>query len=123
MYNVTDYTITLSRGDTGALRVSATATLDGEVFTFGANDRALFSIKAGNGDIVLQKVCPMTNNAFVVYFLNVDTESLAPGSYSWDVRYVINPYYDTEGNLVNGDQIITPRAPMSMNLLTVVGDV
>jgi hypothetical protein len=25
--------------------------------------------------------------------------------------------------MINGDQVITPRAPMSLNLLTVVGDV
>ena len=123
MYNVEDYNINISRGDTGALRVNAKATLDGELFTFGENDRALFSVKAGNGEIILQKVCAMTDNSFVVYFLNGDTENLAPGSYSWDVRYVINPYFDDEGHLVNGDQIITPRAPMALNLLTVVGDV
>lgn len=123
MYNVTDYTISLSRGDTGALKVTADATLGGEPFTFGADDRALFSIKNANGEIIMQKVCPMIDNAFTVYFLNADTDSLSPGTYSWDVRYVINPYYDASGKLVDGDQVITPKAPMSMNLLTVVGDI
>ena len=123
MYNVQDYVITLSRGDTGALTVRATATLEGEPFTFGENDRALFSIKNANGEIIMQKICPMTDNAFTVVFLNADTDSLSPGSYSWDVRYVINPYYDDSGRMVDGDQVLTPRTPMSMNLLTVVGDV
>ena len=123
MYSVTDYTISLSRGDTGALTVTAQATLAGSPFTFGADDRALFSIKNANGEIIIQKVCAMTNNAFTVYFLNADTDSLAPGSYSWDVRYVIHPYYDASGKLVDGDQVITPKAPMTMNLLTVVGDI
>lgn len=123
MYNVEGYNIELSRGDTGALTVTANATLDGEPYTFGENDRALFSIKSGNGEIIMQKICPMVDNAFTVQFLNSDTDSLAPGSYSWDVRYVINPYYDDSGKMVNGDQVITPRAPMSLNLLTVVGDV
>lgn len=123
MYNVEGYNIELSRGDTGALTVTANATLDGEPYVFGANDRALFSIKSGNGEIIMQKICPMVDNAFTVQFLNSDTDSLAPGSYSWDVRYVINPYYDDSGKMVNGDQVITPRAPMSLNLLTVVGDV
>jgi hypothetical protein len=71
----------------------------------------------------MQKVCAMTDNAFVVYFLNADTDSLAPGGYSWDVRYIIHPYYDSEGKLIDGDQVITPKTPMTMNLLTVVGDV
>ena len=123
MYNVEGYNIELSRGDTGALTVTANATLDGEPYTFGENDRALFSIKSGNGEIIMQKICPMVDNAFTVQFLNSDTDSLAPGSYSWDVRYLINPYYDDSGKMVNGDQVITPRAPMSLNLLTVVGDV
>lgn len=123
MYNVTDYNISLSRGDTGALKVTAQATLDGQAFTFGTDDRALFSIKNANGEIIMQKVCEMTDNAFTVYFLNADTDSLSPGQYSWDVRYVIHPYYDASGRMINGDQVITPRAPMTMNLLTVVGDV
>lgn len=123
MYNVEGYNIELSRGDTGALTVTANATLEGEPYVFGTNDRALFSIKSGNGEIIMQKICPMVDNAFTVQFLNSDTDSLAPGSYSWDVRYVINPYYDDSGKMVNGDQVITPRAPMSLNLLTVVGDV
>ena len=123
MYNVQDYVITLSRGDTGALTVTATATLNGEPFTFGADDRALFSIKNANGEIIMQKACEMTNNAFTVYFLNQDTDSLSPGSYSWDVRYIIHPYYDSEGHIVDGDQVITPKTPMNMTLLTVVGDV
>ena len=123
MYTVEDYNIKLSRGDTGALKVNATATLDDEPFTFSATDRALFSIKNAQGEIVMQKQCAMTDNAFTIYFLNADTDSLAPGSYSWDVRYIINPYYDATGKIVDGDQVITPKEPMSMNLLTVVGDV
>lgn len=123
MYSVEGYVITLSRGDTGALNVTATATLNGEPFTFGSDDRALFSIKNGNGEIIMQKAYQMTDNAFVVYFLNADTDSLSPGAYSWDVRYIINPYYDAEGKIINGDQVITPKTPMNLTLLTVVGDV
>lgn len=123
MFNVEDYVITLSRGDTGALRVTATATLEGQPFAFGEDDRALFSIKNANGEIIMQKACEMTDNSFVVYFLNADTDSLAPGAFSWDVRYIIHPYYDSEGKIIDGDQVITPKTPMNMTLLTVVGDV
>ena len=123
MFDVQDYVITLSRGDTGALKVNATATLDGSPFDFGEDDRALFSIKNANGEIIMQKVCEMTDNSFTVYFLNGDTDSLAPGAFSWDVRYIIHPYYDATGKIVDGDQVITPKTPMNMTLLTVVGDV
>ena len=123
MFQVEGYNIVLSRGDTGAMKVKATATLNGEPFTFGEDDRALFSIKNGQGEIVKEKVAAMTNNEFMVYFLNADTDNLAPTTYSWDVRYIIHPYYDANGRIINGDQVITPKEPMVMNLLTVVGDV
>lgn len=124
MFKVEGYEITLSRGDTGGMRVVATATMDGQPFTFGADDRAIFSIKNGQGELVKEKVAQMTDNAFMVYFLNQDTDSLAGGqTYSWDVRYVIHPYYDASGRIVDGDQVITPKTPMNMQLLTVVGDV
>lgn len=123
MYSVDGYNIKLSQGDTGALKVSATATLDGEPFTFGPDDRALFSIKNAQGVIVKEKVAELVNNEFVVYFLNADTDSLSPGDYKWDVRYIIHPYYDESGRIINGDQVITPKEPQIMNLLTVVGDV
>ena len=124
MFNVDGYNIELSRGDTGAMKVNATATLGGEPYTFGSDDRALFSIKNGQGEIIMQKAYEMTNNLFTVYFLNADTDSLAPGNnYTWDVRYIIHPYYDSDGKIIDGDQVITPKTPMSMNLLTVVGDV
>lgn len=123
MFVVEDYNISLSRGDTGALRVNATATLAGEPFTFGSDDRALFSIRNANGEIIMQKASAMVNNSFTVYFLNNDTDSLSPGAFTWDVRYIIHPYYDDDGKIINGDQVITPKQPMTMALLTVVGDV
>lgn len=123
MFRIEGYNIILSRGDTGAMKVKATATLNGEPFTFGEDDRALFSIKNGQGEIVKEKVAELVNNNFTVYFLNADTDSLSPTNYSWDVRYIIHPYYDANGRIIDGDQVITPKEPMSMNLLTVVGDV
>lgn len=123
MFEVDGYTIRLSRGDTGAMRVKAVATLDDEPYTFGSDDRALFSIKNGQGEIVKEKAAQMENNEFVVYFLNADTDGLAPTTYSWDVRYIIHPYYDASGRIIDGDQVITPKEPQTLNLLTVVGDV
>lgn len=123
MFRVEDYNISLSRGDTGGMKVKATATLNGEPFTFGEDDRALFSIKNAQGEIIKEKVAQLVDNDFMVYFLNADTDSLSPGTYSWDVRYIIHPYYDANGRIIDGDQVITPKEPMTMNLLTVVGDV
>ena len=119
MFRLNGYTITLSRGDTGAIKFNA----DTE-YEFTSDDRALFSIKNAVGDVVKQQAFQLDeNNAFVVPFLNADTDNLAAGTYSWDVRYIIHPYYDSEGRIVDGDQVITPRQPMEMQLLQVVGEV
>lgn len=109
--------ITLSRGDTGAM----TITVDG--YTFGEDDRCVFTIKNGNGTIVKQQAYPMVNNSFTVTFHNADTDAFAAGAYTWDVRWVIHPYYDEDGNVVDGDQILTPDMPLDMTLLSVVGDI
>lgn len=119
MFGINGYTITLSRGDTGAIKFTA----DTE-HTFDSVDRALFSIKNAIGDVVKQAAYELDENkSFVVSFFNADTDSLAAGTYSWDVRYIIHPYYDADGKIVDGDQVITPREPMAMQLLQVVGEV
>ena len=119
MFSVTGYSISLSRGDTGAIKFIA----DTE-YTFETEDRALFSIKNGVGEVVKQAAFELdANKAFIVTFFNADTDSLAPGVYNWDVRYIIHPYYDAQGRIIDGDQVITPNEPMSLNLLNVVGEV
>ena len=119
MFGVNGYTITLSRGDTGAIKFTAETE-----HTFDSADRALFSIKNAIGEVVKQAAYPLdAEKAFVVSFFNADTDTLAAGSYSWDVRYIIHPYYDASGRIIDGDQVITPRQPMEMQLLQVVGEV
>lgn len=119
MFEVNEYTITLSRGDTGAIKFIADTEHE-----FTEDDRALFSIKNAIGDVVKQQAFPLdAEKAFVVSFFNSDTDTLAAGSYSWDVRYIIHPYYDSTGKIVDGDQVSTPKQPMEMQLLQVVGEV
>lgn len=119
MFDVDGYVITLSRGDTGAIKFTA----DTE-YTFDSIDRALFSVKNAVGEMVKQMAYALDENkSFVVTFYNHDTDVLPAGSYQWDVRYVIHPYYDDDGNIVDGDQVITPRQPMALQLLQVVGEV
>ena len=119
MFGVNGYVITLSRGDTGAIKFTADTTHD-----FETEDRALFSIKNAVGEMVKQQAYEIDENkSFVVSFYNSDTDNLAAGSYSWDVRYIIHPYYDSDGKIIDGDQVITPKQPMEMQLLQVVGEV
>lgn len=119
MFNVDGFTISLSRGDTGSIKFTAQTT-----YTFAAEDRALFSIKNAVGDIVKESVFALDENkSFVVTFFNADTDNLNPGGYSWDVRYIIHPYYDSTGKIIDGDQVITPKQPQELQLLQVVGEV
>ena len=109
--------IRLSCGDTGAIDIN----VDG--YEFGELDRALFTIKTSGGQVVKQHIYPIENGKFTVTFYNRDTDTLSPGGYRWDIRFVIHPYYDESGNIVDGDQVLTPNLPMMCNLLTVVGDI
>lgn len=119
MFSVDGFKISLSRGDTGAIKFTAETE-----YTFAAEDRALFSVKNAVGEVVKQSVFELDEHkSFVVTFFNADTDNLSAGAYSWDVRYIINPYYDASGNIVDGDQVITPNAPMELQLLQVVGEV
>ncbi len=118
--NTTNYSISMSKGDTGTIQINTVTE-----YTFAAEDRAVFTVKNSSGEIVKEVISELTENGgtFTVSFLNDDTDHLATGAYSWDVRYVLHPYYDSAGKIVNGDQVITPMLPMTLNLLNVVGEV
>lgn len=119
MFAVDGYTISLSRGDTGAIKVNTQTD-----YTFASNDRALFAIKNSLGETVREELHEIEEDkSFIINFTNPDTDTLPFGTYAWDVRYVINPHYDAAGKLVDGDQVITPKLPMELLLLNVVGEV
>lgn len=109
--------ITLHRGDTGEMTVTASG------YSFESADRALFTVKSKNGTDVLSRVYEMTDNAFVVEFANADTDHLTPDTYYWDVRYIVNPTYDTGGNIVDGEAVSTPGSPFEMLVRSTVGQI
>lgn len=118
-----NYTITLPRGDTGSFTVSESS---GHVFT--EDDRAVFTVRDNGGAAVIERYYALDdvelgNGKFLVSFINADTDELPVGTYTWDVRYVINPYYDAAGRIVSGDRVETPRQPMMLTLLATVGTV
>lgn len=125
MFYVDGDRIVISRGDTGGVRfLTATeyefkSAYDGDE-THG--DRALFTIKDQAGAVVKRKICKIVDNAFEVYFYHNDTQGLLPATYRWDVRYFLYPYYDEDGYIVDADQVITPKQPLEMQTLDVVGD-
>ena len=117
MFKVEGTTITLSRGDTGEVTIAATG------YAFQSNDRALFTVRqASTKEVKMRRILQITDNTVTVTFVNSDTDSLDSGKYEWDIRYVINPIYE-EGEIVDGDEVITPNDPMVINLKTTVGQI
>lgn len=118
MFVVRGTTIELHRGDTGVIGITATG------YTFGNNDRALFTLKSKSGGVVKQGIYAMENNRFQVEFVNADTDSLESGEYEWDVRYIVNPQYDPEtGRIVDGDGVATPIDPSECKIRRTVGQI
>ena len=99
MFNVNTETgaITMHAGDTGAFKVRA-ARKSGEPWT--EDDRMLFTVKNASGEIVIQRFYRLDddeglgNGVVEIQFHNNDTDKLAPGSYTTERRYDVNPYWD-----------------------------
>ena len=102
--------VEMNVGDTGAWFMDATR--DDEV-PFTSADRAVFTINDSNGETVLTRVygladADLGNGTIHIQLSNDDTDDWSPGSYSYEVRYVVNPYYDSSGNIISGDVVDTP---------------
>lgn len=121
MFSIDNGAITLSRGDTASFTVTATG------HTFAAEDRALFTVKDSASAVILERVYALDtalgNGVFLVQLSNSDTDQLPAGVYSWDVRYVLHPYYDSTGRIIDGDQVITPKTAQNLTLISTVGEV
>lgn len=109
-----DYTtgaITMSVGDTGSFQVEAHR--DDET-DWTEDDRATLTIKNAEGSIVLERDYRLDddeglgNGVIGIEFQNSDTDTWNPGIYSWEMRYIVNPYYDSNGKIIDGDIVRTP---------------
>lgn len=103
--------VTMNVGDTGAWFVQGERD-DGEPFT--EDDRAVFTVKDASDTIVLERIYRLDddeglgNGVIFIVLYNDDTDDWAPGSYTYEIRYVINPYYNDKGEIVSGDIVDTP---------------
>ena len=99
MFNVdlTNGAITMHRGDTGSFKVHATRA-SGEDWT--SDDRLLFTVKNGTGDVVLQRFYRLDdqwglgNGWVLIEFHNDDTDSWENGLYSLERRYIVDPIWE-----------------------------
>ena len=117
MIIIEDYNITMPVGDTGSFDIVLEIT--GRTPT--ENDYIMVTFKDSSNQIIKQVVKNMAPT-ITVDFINSDTDSLAPQQLSWDVRYIFNAHFQA-GKIVDGDIVDTPRSPMVMKLISVVGEV
>lgn len=132
MFNVNYETgeITMNVGDTGSFEVEAHRD-DGVDWT--ADDRATLTIRDNQGNSVLERDYALDseelgNGVIGIEFRNADTDDWEPGSYTWEMRYVVNPYYDEDDKIIDGDIVRTPGVngngePMPMTLKQVYRDI
>lgn len=108
-----DGSITMHRGDTGAILVKATKK-NGEAWT--ADDRMIFTIRNQSGEIVLQRFYRLDTDAgngfCLIQFHNNDTDEWENGQYFTERRYVINPKWD--GDAPTGDAVDALNAGVRM---------
>lgn len=108
--------ITMHRGDTGSVVYHFTG------YDFQSADRVLWTMKSNNGTIVKEDVLVPNDQKVTIEFLNADTDSLAAGTYTYDIRIVIDPVY-SGGRLVDGTIVTTPESPLYIYLLDTVGQI
>lgn len=108
--------ITIHQGDTDSVIYHFTG------FEFGTNDRVLWTMRNEKKQIVKQHICTPEDDAVTVEFSNDDTDSLAIGTYKYDVRIVANPVYE-DGKIVDGTFITTPGSPFFVEILPTVGQI
>ena len=121
--------VEMNVGDTGAWFVDAER--DDDV-PFTADDRAILTIQNQSGETVLERVYGLAddglgNGTILIQLDNDATDDWDPGSYSYELRYVVNPY-SIDGEIRTGDIVDTPGTdgkgdPIPMTLKKVQKDI
>lgn len=117
MITVDGTSISIMRGDTGTVVIQTNGR------TFIATDRAVFTIKDNNRRTIRRDVLSITDNAVTISFTHDDTKAMRIGDYTWDVRFVVDPEYDDDNELIDGTAIDTPYTDMRFHVGRTVGDI
>ena len=93
-FNKSTYAITMHAGDTGSKWIRATRESE---TAWTEDDRCLFTVTAPDGSIVMQRIYRLDDQwgagdgYYLMEFHNNDTDTWAPGQYSTEWRYDIDP--------------------------------
>ena len=105
--------VTISQGDTAAWELEAWRD-DGEAWT--DEDRATFCLKFGD-EVIMERIYrldnpdedpTLANGVIRIELTNADTKDLAPGDYTWEMRFAVGAYFNTAGRVISGDGVDTP---------------
>lgn len=117
--------ISMHRGDTGAYYVQCRRS-SGK--PFGEGDVALYTVKSGS-EVKIQREYALDddegagNGRFLVAFRNSDTDTWPAGSYSTEIRVVINPIR-LDVDVVDGDIVRTiVRSKSTLTILDILREV
>ena len=116
MFNVDLETmaITMHQGDTGSFKIGATR--ENET-AWTEDDRMLFTVKNGQGEVVLQRIYRLDdqydlgNGKVLVEFHNDDTDTWEGGTYTTELRFVVDPIWDGTAPTARCVNALSPGTP------------
>ena len=116
MFNVDLETmaITMHQGDTGSFKIGATR--ENET-AWTEDDRMLFTVKNGQGEVVLQRIYRLDdqydlgNGKVLVEFHNDDTDTWEGGTYTTELRFVVDPIWDGTAPTARCVDALSPGTP------------
>lgn len=96
MITVRFRTIIIPRGDTGFLKFP----------NIKKGDIAIFSLlDKQTNKTVLEKITDASDRELLFHFDYTDTQNLEVKTYYWDIKIYKGLHYDSNGNLINADEI------------------
>lgn len=111
--NKTTMAITMHKGDTGAFTVTLGKKSGGE---FVDGDVAIFEVWRGTTELIMHRefnlqpeepgYTDLGNGKILIAFRNSDTDTLAAGNYTTELRVSLNPVR-ADGSVVDGDTVRT----------------
>ena len=110
----TTMAITMHQGDTGSFKIGATRE-SGDEWT--SADRMLFTVKNGQGEIVLQRIYRLDdqydlgNGKVLVEFHNDDTDTWDAGTYTTELRFDVSPIWDGTAPTARCVDALSPGTP------------
>ncbi len=117
MFDVSGLRVAITRGDSGLLTLKPRGD-----HVFGAQDRAVFTIRRPGGGALMEAVyTPEADGTVQVALESAQTARWRPDAYEWDVRYVLDARTDERGGVIGGREVATPMHPAPFVVLRAVG--